>query len=260
MTITLTPDPSTASITVDVDGLGTDPVTILRTNVSGSLTALRGSPFTPAAGIVRAIDAEAPLGVPVTYKVQGTTEVAVTTLDVDVPILSSPLSPELAAPVTVVDDGEWSYPARTYAYDVIGRGLPVFTWYARASRTGRLVLRYADTQERSYIAALVAPGAPLLLRYPAAYPQLPSAYIGILDVRQLPAFPGDTAGTAELDYIVVPPPPSSLARPGGALRWDDVPIEWTTWNAVLSDVATWTDLTYWIPSTAAAASPPPWGA
>lgn len=233
VTITLTPEPATASIDVLLEGyVDSTPVVVTRTGVDGSEVPLRGSPFTPSGGTIAVIDSEAPFGVPVRYIANGVT--ASTVLDVDVPWLTHPIAPFLSTPCVIEDDDDWRYPGRTYVFDVINRTQPVYTWYRRSSRTGTLKVAYANVQERTNIRIALETGSPLLIRYPASYPQFGSAYLGIGEARTIPRGVGSRMGVVEMDYTVVAAPPSDQAAPGLAWQWDDVPGEFGDWNTVMA--------------------------
>jgi hypothetical protein len=264
-TITVTAEPATASVDVVVSGV--DPtvrtLTILRTGIDGSRVPLRGSPFAVAGGTVVAVDSEAPFGVPVRYALESDpTVTAVARLDIDVPWLTHPLSPFLSVPCVVDDDAEWTYPGRTYTYDVIDRAEPVYTWYRRSTRSGTVSVSYETTAQRSAIVEVLETGAPLLVRYPASYEQFPSVYIGTAEARVVPRGVGSRAGQVQIDYVVVSAPPSSVASPSAIWKWEDVPPVFPTWADLVAGIGTWTDAYLYNPAPTSplpAPGPPPLG-
>jgi hypothetical protein len=259
-TLTLTPEPLTASVDVLVSGIpaATTSITILRTGIDGSRVPLRGSPFRVAGGTVVAVDGEVPFGVDVRYTVaEEPTVTGLVRLDIDVPWLTHPLAPFLSVPCTIEDDDEWTLPGRTYVFDVIGRAEPVYTWYRRSTRNGVLTLDYANVGERAAIIEVLATGAPLLIRYPAGYPQFPSAYLGAGEARVIPRGVGSHEGSIEVSYVVVAAPPSSVSSPASAnWTWDDVPSQAASWAALVAAFPSWVDVVLFNPPAPSPA--PPW--
>lgn len=239
--IVLTPSPDDASVGVAITGAPAT-VTIWRTGANGDRVALRGAPFPTQGGALALVDREAPLGF-VSYSTTADDADAVSTvLDVSVPWLTSPAAAAFrSTPIRVVSDVEWTYDPRTYLFDVIDRADPVFTFYKRSTRKGRITLAYESTAERDAILSALAPGVPVLVRYPPACSHMGGGYYGAGDVRVYPLAPGSTQGTIEIDYgIVAMPPGESAARAGWA--WSDVVAAYPTWSAVVGAFGSWSDL------------------
>lgn len=235
--IALTARPDDAAVTVAVTGAPAT-VNVWRTDASGARVLLRGSPFTTQGGAVTVVDYEAPFGF-VRYALDDGTTNAVT-LTATTPWLTNPLSQSfLSFPVAVVDDTDWTYPSRSYLFDVIGRADPIVTWYPRATRSGTVSLRYLTTGQRSSIMQTLAPGVPVLLRYPdtTCGRAFLSAYLAVEDARVVPDSPGAVTGVVELDYRVVAAPSGATA--GGEWTWGDVPPKFATWDALRTGLTTW---------------------
>jgi hypothetical protein len=124
----------------------------------------------------------------------------------------------------------------------------VYVWYRRSSRNGRLTVEYGNPGERARIIEALATGAPLLIRYPASYPQFPSAYLGLGEARVIPRGVGSLQGTVEAAYTVVAAPPSSVGSPSSSLwTWDDVPGQAASWIDLVAKFPTWIDVVLFNP-------------
>jgi len=245
--ITAVPQPALASVGLTVTGAPAT-VTLYRTDEDGNIATVRGSPFTTSGGAVATVDHEAPFGL-LTYSTTdpaGVDAVSVT-LTSSTPWVTSPAPPYASLAVAVVDDERWSYPPRVWLYDVLGRDTPVPVWYPRSSRSGTLLLAYPDTDTRDGILEVLAPGAPILVRYPPGSAPFLSGYYAVGETRLEPLLPGSTQGVVEVDYVLVLSPPGEpSASPGWA--WRNVPTEWATWDLLVAAVPTWDALVVHVPA------------
>lgn len=257
-TIVLTPSPDDAAVAVAITGAPAT-VTVWRTGSDGARVALRGSPFATQGGALALVDHEAPFGVVAYSTTPGDTDRVVTELVGTGPWLTSPAaSTFLSTPIRVVSDEEWSYASRTYLFDVVDRPDPVFTFYPRSTRSGRLTLRYESTAERDAIGRALAPGVPVLVRYPPGCSHIGGGWYGAGDVRVIPTRPGAHTGTVEIDYTIVSAPPGSSAARAD-WKWSDVAAGYASWSALLGAFPTWSALVTYDPSPAARPAPVPFG-
>lgn len=211
MDLTLTPDVPAAAVVLTVSAAVGVEVSAFRSDRYGVQTPLRGNPFPLQGGGAVIVDPEAPFG-PVEYTVtdDAGSATADTSLDVDVPWITHPYRPWLSEAVTVEDDREWTYPSRTWSFDVIDRDAPVFTHYKRSTRTGTLVLRWRDPAQRSALGDLLQSGDPLLIRYPADCDAFRDTWMALGEARVEAQALGASFGFAELDYVAIAPPTGSL--------------------------------------------------
>jgi len=227
LVLSLVAHTDTATVVIHATGAPTS-FDLWRTDPDGTRTKVRGGPFV---GPTVTITDYEPLFGTVGYDVGGASR-AWTTLDPGVPWLTHPTHPFVSMPVTVEDDAEWSYEPRTFSFTVIGRTRPVYTWYPRASRSGTVKIEYKNAAERARIRDALADGSPLLIRYPPAYDQFTSSWLGIQGMKDVRRGVGTKQGHYELSYTVVDAPVARL----GIVE----PTAWE-WQDVLSDVAlpTW---------------------
>ena len=226
-----------ATVVITVTGATTS-FDVYRTDPDGTRTKVRGGPFTGPNAVITDYE---PMFGSVGYDVDGLSQVH-TTIDPDVPWLTHPTHPFLSAPVVVENDTDWSYEPRTFSFTVIGRRLPVYTWYPRAGRSGRVHIAFADTAERQAIHDALSDGSPLLIRYPSAYDQFTSSWLGIQSMRDVRPTVGAKYGHYELDYVEVDPPVTRLGVvEATAWFWEDVldDEELPTWFSVRDVYPTW---------------------
>lgn len=147
---------------VRVTVLGATGGTLTRTDSSGTADVRGGANLT---GDVLVDDYDAPFGEPLTYELEGATDI--TQLDVGTCWLSHPTDPLLGMPVIVQDDQsqQWTSQAPE-AINVLGSSWPVAVSTRRNVNTGELIV-HTTWEQRAAFEALILPGSELLLRTPA---------------------------------------------------------------------------------------------
>lgn len=161
--------------------------------------------------------------------------------------LKSPTRPFLNRPVTVVDFGDVTSPARGGVLEVVGRRLPVAVTEVRGSRRYDLVLRAVDRAEADAIELFLSFGDVVYVQVPAACSVPRSMY----------AFVGDSAARraarhdSPVRYVSLPltevdaPDPTIV---GFTITWAGVQSTWATWADLLADpaVPTWLDVQQYV--------------
>ena len=157
--LTLNPDATLARMRIVVDDAAGG--TLTRTGPDGRTYAVRAGKDLTGDHLID--DYECPLGVPVTYALDGVEQTG--QLDVDTPWLTHPTMPTLNLPVTLVDDDDWTWSAPGTVHEPIDSPWPVVVWTARSRHEGTLRLS-SSWDQRHAIVELCEDGAPLLLRVP----------------------------------------------------------------------------------------------
>lgn len=196
-------------------------------------------------------DYEAPMDVPVTYRITQVDPVTVA-------------DPTVIGPYTLPSQG-WSwlkdpalpwrnvrldevgnvavetFASRAGVFDVIDRARPIVVAARRQDRTTELVLTTAAESQRQGMLNILSSGQVLLLATPAAY-GWGNDYIHVGDVTET------RLGTAaepsrrwQLPLTVVDRPVSLSYRPA-RMTWADVVSDYPTWSDVIDDNATWSEL------------------
>lgn len=237
-------------VVVTVTGLtaGT-PFTLSRV-VDEVAAPLRGyAPATPAGTVAVAADSELPFDRLATYRVEQAAASAESAPPVyiaaDAPWLSDPITGR-AARVTVVDWPELTRPSRSSIIAVAGRAAPVVVSRVRGTPSGdRITLRTGTADELAAVRAVLATGAPLLLRVPAA--AVEGAWIAVGDVVERRV--GDTGDDwrrwiALEDVTIVDPVDETIPAAGDTLddltaavpgTLADIAAQWSA--GTLADIA-----------------------
>lgn len=223
LTVTATPDPTTASVVVEVTGAvpAAGPVSITRTDRNGTAPVRQREDSLPVAGALTIEDYEAALAGGITYTVRDSSGAAATVtlpagLAVTVPWLSHPGLPALNRPVTIRDDDP-TYSGRSVQHDVYGARLPLFTTQPLTGRDSSTLTLLADSWDDARgIRDVYASGVPVLLRQPCLddgdHYHVPSS------VALAPVTAGRWAGrwSATVTYVETDRPLGALA---GTARW-----------------------------------------
>ncbi|GAA0641273.1 hypothetical protein GCM10009548_01820 [Streptomyces malaysiensis subsp. malaysiensis] len=207
----------------------------------------------PATGDVAvAVDYEAPLGVPLQWRVRSATTGA------SISYLSDPLT--LAGEVTDAWLTDVSLPARSVAatvgtplpdwqrsarqgvYNVRGRQAPIVISDVRASRTGTLTLVTESEEERDALWWVLETGNTLLIKWPLTFTE-PDMYVQVADVTEAHitavAEHSDRTWTLAL---------TEVDRPLGGIigspdrTWQTVKDSGSDWNSALYGATTWLDV------------------
>ncbi|MCM2391714.1 hypothetical protein [Streptomyces albipurpureus] len=199
-------------------------------------------------------DYEAPLGVPVSWRIwtqTPTLTASLTYLSVEVTLdapelavwLTDPGSPARAAQVTVgTPMPAWARSARQNTSHVRQRAMPVVISDVRVGRTGQLSLVTADTSERDALWWILEAGGPLLLRWPPRFGER-DMYVSVGEVSEtrVTDFAEHADRTWTLALTEIDRPPGGIT--GSADRtWQTVRDSGATWAEALAGSMTWLDV------------------
>jgi hypothetical protein len=174
-------------------------------------------------------DYEHPLGVDVTYRLDGVT--ATGRVDgVSSPWITHPTRPDLNRAVTLVDDDDWQWSAPGTVHEPVDSEYPVVVWTRRTVHRGMIELT-STWADRGAIKALLADGSPLLLRVPPGC-FADDSWIWAETVRRRKSRRYDPAAIRwELEY-------QRVDDPGGVIVLDPT----NSWGATTASHPSWTDL------------------
>ena len=191
-------------------------------SLNGQLTPVRTAfPVDNATGTTTAYDSEVPLDTAVVYVAyspalayQKLTSASVTVASSDKTWLGHPTKPELNRIISINEQPEKTRGIDRGVFPIIASPRPItVTAGVRSAPTGTLGVYVSTLAERDGVLALLADGAPLLLRPPTGYGWDASTWISIGDVLETPT---TTSGfwpmrVLTLPYIEVDAP--SLTNP-----------------------------------------------
>ncbi|MFD5161046.1 hypothetical protein ACFWMJ_23705 [Streptomyces hawaiiensis] len=204
--------------------------------------------------IAVATDYEAPLGVPVQWRVALTDTAGVlrlsytsdpVTLDAEITDvwLKDPGLPQRSVKVTVATPmPTWTTPARQGVNQVRGRRLPVVISDVRGGRTGDLTVVTESTADREALDWVLASGSPLLLQWPPGWGEQ-DMYVSVGDVQAAPVV--EYAEFHDRTWVL---PLTEVDRPIGGVTgsadrtWQTVKDAGATWSEVLEGATTWLDI------------------
>jgi hypothetical protein len=199
-------------------------------------------------------DYEAPLGVPVTWRVtirseDGASWRSYTSDAVTLPVgdttvwLKDPGLPQRSCQVTVATPmPTWRTPARQGVSQVRGRRLPVVISDVRGGKVGDLTVVTETSAERQALDWVLETGSVLLLQWPPGWGEA-DMYVSVGDVTAAPI--ADFADFHDRTWVL---PLTEVDRPIGGVMgsadrtWQTVKDEGPTWADVLSDKASWLDV------------------
>lgn len=208
------------------------------------------------ADVVVITDYEAPLGVPVQYRVstlrpvaEGTGNYTYTSdpivLDaetLDVWLKDPGLPARSVRAVVGTPMPTWTRSARQGVNAVRGRARPIIISDVRSSRTGSLVLVTESPAERDALWWVLESGSTLLLQWPPEWQQQ-DMYVSVGEVPEAPIvdFAEFTDRTWVLPLTEVDRPVGGIA--GSATRtWQTVADSGDSWDAALAPFSSWLDV------------------
>lgn len=235
--LTTYPDGAAGRVLIVYEGV-TGPASMTRT-VDGVALPVRSGQALDDGGLV--IDYEAPLGVAVTYTLDGATSTTTVPTDGAGAWLVHPTDPSLSMRVTVVTDdaNEWEAPGQVL--EPIGSRDPIVVYRPRSRHRGSLIFR-TSWEQRQDVIALFADGGPILVNPPQACPLEWEWMWGALRGQRKG---NDAKGGIEwtLEYQRMAPPVGSITTPDTntwlAAREDP---DHLTWTAAGAYHATWESL------------------
>ncbi|MET7939639.1 hypothetical protein [Streptomyces sp. NPDC005302] len=233
------------SLTRSISGQAPQPVR----GYSGDLTSQ-----TISGDIAVVTDYEAPLGVPVQWRVsiQNPSGVGLLTYTSDVLTLDAettdvwlkdPGNPSKSLRATVATPmPTWTRPARQGVSQVHGRVLPVVINDVRGGLTGTLNLVTQTDDEVAALWWVLESGAPLLLQWPPGWGQR-DMYVSVGDVSEAPVV--EYAAFRDQVWAL---PLTEVDRPIGGVTgsadrtWQTVKDAGSSWSEVLANATTWLDV------------------
>lgn len=235
-TLTLTPDPSTASVVLAIDGLPTDDVPVItRTDVNGTVPVRLRVDEAPIAGFLQVRDHEAALLGAVTYEVQTSPTEQVsdsTSLDLTGPArIHSVQYPTIAT----VPDNLTGYDATRQSSSVVhwpqGRPDPIVIDSPARTRTGALTAFAASHAAATDVQVTLRSGQALMLRQ-SEHPGM-DMYFRVTDSRiePLELLEGGWAWAVVADYVETRPPALPLLGSAG-WTFDDITAGYASFSAV----------------------------
>ncbi|MEU1254787.1 hypothetical protein ABZ445_16055 [Streptomyces chartreusis] len=201
-----------------------------------------------------ATDYEAPLGVPVSWRVMlqdtgGVMRVSYTSDPLTLPAettdvwLKDPGLPQRSVKVTVATPmPTWNRQSRQGVNQVRGRRLPVVISDVRGGRTGDLTVVTETASDKRALDWVLDAGSILLLQWPPGWGE-EDMYVSVGDISAAPVV--EYAEFHDRTWIL---PLTEVDRPIGGVTgsadrtWDTVKSEGSTWADVLAGKSTWLDL------------------
>jgi hypothetical protein len=224
----------------------------------GTTTPVRGSDAdmtqeTISADLDIVEDYEAPLGVPLLYRVKlwsdTTSYLDATSAPIVLPeppttevIIKDPGLPARWTTAVVETLPDWQRSARQGVNQVRGRRSPIVISDVRMSRTGSVTLVTETGEERDQLWWLLDTGNTLLIQWPATWHER-DMYVQVGDVTEAHAV--STAQYADREWTAAL---TEVDRPIGGIvgsadrTWQDVLDDNTDWLAVLASADTWLDV------------------
>ncbi|MFI0211961.1 hypothetical protein ACH4OV_25235 [Streptomyces diastaticus] len=200
------------------------------------------------------VDYEAPLGIPIQYRVRltqvsgGSASLSYITdpITIDAETLDvwikDPGQPARSCRATVQTLPEWQRDARQGVHYVRGRVRPIVISDVRSSRTGSLGLVTRTTSERDALWWVLETGATLLIQWPPDWGES-DVYVSVGDVTE-----GHITGLAEHHDRVWTLALTEVDRPIGGIvgsasrTWQTVADSGPDWATVLGGVGAWLDV------------------
>ena len=259
--ITAVTIPETASITVTLRELTAgDLIRVYRVTADGHRTLVRGTSglldgtVVVASDLMVIEDAEAPLLVPVSYRVEltdGSGGTSVRTVgpltvahsDVNVAWLKDPGNPQRNTTVTVKTPPNWQRPDARSVFRVAGRRNPVALSDVLGGLAGDLVVWTRSDDERKALHALLDSGH-VLLWQAAPGMGVDDMYVSVGQPTEArvggPATEPWREWTLPLTEVDMP---ATTGISGSSGRtWQDILTEYATWDDLLDVYATWEDV------------------
>ncbi len=209
----------------------------------------------PVTGDIAAItDYEAPLGVPVTWRVtirssdgaswrSYTSDAITLPADETTAWLKDPGLPQRSCRVTVAPPmPTWRTTAQQGVNQIRGRRLPVVISDVRGGRTGELTVVTETSAERQALDWVLQPGSVLLLQWPPEWGE-DDMYVSVGDVTAAPI--ADFAQFHDRTWVL---PLTEVDRPVGGITgsanrtWQTVKDEGATWADVLAGKTAWLNI------------------
>jgi hypothetical protein len=249
--ITATTDAANARVQVSVTGATDATGYIQRLDATGASANIRnGEPATYTAGAWTDYDYEAPMDVPVSYRVlsadlttvQASTAGTVTLASNGATWLKHPSQPTLNGVLKVTSLDNLLRKVPQGVFYVQGRPLPVVTSGRRFAPTGDLICYTETLAERQWLLNLLTSGQVLLLSTPDGY-GLGNLYVSVGDVpedRKTPIV--DNPVRSWTLPLTVTDRPVGVSTAGTGNTWADVLTYYPTWADVVRTKATWGDL------------------
>lgn len=255
-----TPRPDIYGVSITLRGLATLGTSatwsLVRTLQDGSQTAVRGYGGTlssvPVTSDVQVVeDYEAPLGVPVTYRLtikSGSTSINTTAgpIVLDAPdgqvVIKDVGAPARNGAFVVQTVPNWTRSARMGVSNVRGRARPIVISDVRSSRTGSLVLVTETPEEVEALWWLLETGSTLLLQWPADW-SLSDMYVQVGDVTEerISPYARQADRTWTLALTEVDRPVGGMA--GSSIRtWQTIKDQYATWGDLLGAYDSWLDV------------------
>lgn len=197
-------------------------------------------------------DYEAPLGVPVQWRVRSTTTGASISYTTDPLTLSGEVTdiwltdvqlPARSVAATVgVPLPDWQRSARQGLYSVRGRPRPVVISDVRASRTGTLTLVTGSEEERDALWWVLETGNTLLIKWPSGFTE-PDMYVQVADVTE--AHITASAEHSDRQWTLAV---TEVDRPIGGIvgspdrTWQTVKDAGPDWSTAIGAATTWLDV------------------
>ncbi|WP_282790938.1 hypothetical protein [Streptomyces sp. CC224B] len=252
---------STASITLTLRELPLDyDITVYRVASDGSRTLVRGQDglldrTLIASDLMVIEDYEAPLGVPVSYRIElyepGSTSPSTRSSDtVTIPAgdrneawLKDPGNPQRNCKVMVTKAPDWQRPIEQTTYRVKGRRNAVTLSATRGGLEGDLTVWTRTDDERAALHWILDSGSTLL------WQAAPGMGVADMYVTVAQATEARTGGTAmdpwrawTLPLTETDMPVTTGVGTSAGRTWQDVLAEFNTWQDVLDTYATWEDV------------------
>jgi hypothetical protein len=239
--LVLTPQPSTASVLLQITGAPAGPVVITRTDVNGSGSVRLRVGQVPIAGALTLTDYEPALLGDLTYDVVDSANAVVsetTTLEgtVTQPQIGGVQQPGLEFDPQLITGYTSTRSGSSTVHELVGRADPVVVLGPTRLRRGRLSVWLADYAAAAACIGVLAQARILMLRQPD-YPGMDMYFLA----TELPAQPLAKTSqgwrwSVEFDYVELRSPSLPLLGAAG-WRFDDVASGYPTFAAVRSTFA-----------------------
>jgi hypothetical protein len=182
------------------------------------------------------------------YRVTAGADVFTTTITPtqDAVWFKSIIRPFLNRPVSVVNHGDITRPARNGVFPILGRTYPIAVTDVRLSRRWHMTVKADSVADADAIDLVLASGDPLYVQVPPDGRDIPGGYVVVDDSARTRFGHSSVRRWFELPITEVAPPGPDVV--GATVTWETLVAEFGTWADVLAAFGTWADVAEYVSS------------
>jgi hypothetical protein len=250
--LTLTADPATASVAVQITGAPAGPVRITRTDTNGTGTVRQYAGQAPISGSLAVVDYEVALTGTARYDVVDAAAVSTSaTIDLGTAfgydpattraVLAPAQYPALGVWVDLILDYTANRTAQTTLHEVVGRSDPVPTMGPLSTRTGTWSLWCRDAASARAVVDAAGLGLVLLLRQ-CQHDWMDTYFTASSTRTRWAEVTAPRRWLMDLDYVEVAAPAGDLLTASPLWSYADLADDYATYDAARSAFRNYTDL------------------